>query len=178
MNHFLRSTGLSLSLIGTLGCGDDAGGEGAPSLAEGESYLSIEVSGEDLDGPLLFEGKTDEIGLFIFDGEISAIASDEIGLESTSGGFHLGRMTLGIRQSTPGTIDESGFDIDLVVQGFHNEHGTSGYSLRERDGASSLTVTSVDENHVKGHFAFDASPTQGQSTHLVYHVKGSFEMRD
>lgn len=168
-----------LMLIGALGCGDDSDGKasGSGSLAEGESYLSLEITGEDLEAPLLFEGKTDKIGLYVYS-DISALASSEIGIESKPSGFQLGRMTLSIRLQAPGTVDENGFDIDLVVEGFNNEHGTTAYSLREKDGKSSLTVTSVDDDHAKGHFEFDASPTQSKSTHLVYHVKGSFEFRD
>lgn len=169
-----------MTLVFALGCGDDSSGEnqgkGGASLAEGESYLSLEITGEDLESPLHFEGKTEKIGLHVYS-DISALAGSEIGIESTPSGFHLGIMTLAIRLKAPGTVDENGFDINLVVEGFNNEHGTTGYSLREKDGKSSLTVTSVDDNHAKGHFEFDASPTQGKSTHLVYHVKGSFEFR-
>jgi hypothetical protein len=173
MNNLGRNAALLMAL-GVLGCGDDGETPGS-SLAEGESYLSIELSGDTLDETLRFEGKTDEIGLYVFDDDISALASSDIGLES--GDFTLGRMTLSIRLTEPGTVDENGFDINLVVEGFNNEFGTSGYSLREKEG-STLTVTEVSDERVRGTFEFDASPTQGNSTDLVFHLKGSFEIRE
>ncbi|MCA9577954.1 MAG: hypothetical protein R3B40_22585 [Polyangiales bacterium] len=154
-----------------LGCEEDA----TPALAEGETFVSLELSGDVLTSPLRFEGTTESVSEFVSD-DITLLAGNGLGIPSAQGGYELGVMTMTVRLDGAGAVDQDGFDINLVVHGFSDSAGNEAFSLRERPGAS-LTVSTVTADRIVMHFAFDASPTQLNNTERVFHIEGRLELR-
>lgn len=175
MNTSLSYT-LRCLLIGAISLGSIACSSAEASLSEGESHVTLRLSGGTLAEPIEFDGTSDTLRFYAYS-EVSVMG--EVRIPSSDGAYELARVNMSIPSLEERVYELDRFSPDVNIDGFTNDEGkTISHSFRPIEGEGG-TLEVLERSEQRLHLKFDTkvAPLTIGYKDLVFHMTGEITIQ-